>query len=349
MAKVGDIVRYLNSVGGGKIVRIKDNMAYVDEDGFETPVLLRECVVVTTAETQRAAVAERLVITPAPVATKEVVKEPEEPFEETPGGDRLNIVLGYEPANIKNLSGTSFDTYLVNDSNYYIYFSYLSRDEGAADWTTRYAGVVEPGIQLFLEELQRDDLSRMSRIAVQCIAFKRERSFELMAPVNVNLRFDATKFFKLHCFRPNEYFDRDVIAYEIVKNGEPMTQVAIDPIAVEKSMRTKIAADRRPVKKRNVQKHQDTVVTDLHIDELVDTKAGLSNADMLNLQVDEFRRVMDANLKNHGQKLVFIHGKGEGVLRQAIMKELNHRYKGHDVQDASFREYGFGATQVTIR
>ncbi len=70
---------------------------------------------------------------------------------------------------------------------------------------------------------------------------------------------------------------------------------------------------------------------------------------MLNLQVDEFRRVMDANLKNHGQKLVFIHGKGEGVLRQAIMKELNHRYKGHDVQDASFREYGFGATQVTIR
>ena len=40
---------------------------------------------------------------------------------------------------------------------------------------------------------------------------------------------------------------------------------------------------------------------------------------------------------------------GEGVLRQAIMKELTHRYKGHDVQDASFREYGFGATQVTIR
>ena len=55
-----------------------------------------------------------------------------------------------------------------------------------------------------------------------------------------------------------------------------------------------------------------------------------------------------ANLKNKGLKIVFIHGKGEGVLRNALMKEFNHRYKGHQVQDASFREYGFGATQVTI-
>jgi dsDNA-specific endonuclease/ATPase MutS2 len=46
---------------------------------------------------------------------------------------------------------------------------------------------------------------------------------------------------------------------------------------------------------------------------------------------------------------VFIHGKGDGVLRQALTKELNYRYKKHDVQDASFQEYGYGATQVTIR
>ncbi len=44
--KIGDTVRYLNAVGGGIIVKIAGNMAYVDEDGFETPVLLRECVVV---------------------------------------------------------------------------------------------------------------------------------------------------------------------------------------------------------------------------------------------------------------------------------------------------------------
>ena len=50
MVKVGDRVRYLNAVGGGVVVRIAKDIAYVDEDGFETPVLARECVVVEPAE-----------------------------------------------------------------------------------------------------------------------------------------------------------------------------------------------------------------------------------------------------------------------------------------------------------
>ena len=57
MAQIGDMVRYLNSVGGGRVVRIEGQVAYVDEDGFETPVLLRECVVVVPA--QQAAPAAR--------------------------------------------------------------------------------------------------------------------------------------------------------------------------------------------------------------------------------------------------------------------------------------------------
>ena len=41
MAKVGDIVRFLNAVGGGKITRLKENIASVEaSDGFETPVLM---------------------------------------------------------------------------------------------------------------------------------------------------------------------------------------------------------------------------------------------------------------------------------------------------------------------
>ena len=70
--------------------------------------------------------------------------------------------------------------------------------------------------------------------------------------------------------------------------------------------------------------------------------------EMLDCQIKEFRRVMDENLKNKGQKIVFIHGKGEGVLRSELLKELKRAYKGCTYQDASFREYGFGATMVTI-
>ena len=57
---------------------------------------------------------------------------------------------------------------------------------------------------------------------------------------------------------------------------------------------------------------------------------------------------INANVNIKGKKIVFIHGKGEGVLRQAIIHELNYRYKKYSYQDASFQEYGYGATQVTI-
>ena len=38
----------------------------------------------------------------------------------------------------------------------------------------------------------------------------------------------------------------------------------------------------------------------------------------------------------------------EGKLRQHLLSELKRRYPRCTAQDASFREYGFGATQVTI-
>lgn len=67
MAKIGDTVRFLNSVGGGRIVRIDGNIAYVDEDGFETPVLLKECVVVAAAAPAPSPAKTAVAPSPAPV------------------------------------------------------------------------------------------------------------------------------------------------------------------------------------------------------------------------------------------------------------------------------------------
>ena len=75
----------------------------------------------------------------------------------------------------------------------------------------------------------------------------------------------------------------------------------------------------------------------------------MSSADILNYQLDVFRRTLEKFKTVKGKRIVFIHGKGEGVLRHAIIHELNYRYKSYQYQDASFQEYGYGATQVTIR
>ena len=93
----------------------------------------------------------------------------------------------------------------------------------------------------------------------------------------------------------------------------------------------------------------DKIIVDLHADQLLETTAGMSSGNILDYQLDVFRRVLDHYKTNKGQKIIFIHGKGEGVLRQAIIHELNYKYKHFQYQDASFQEYGYGATQVTIR
>lgn len=349
MAQVGDVVRYLNAVGGGRIVKIEGNIAYVDEDGFETPVLLRECVVITPAAGGNESKAASKYVAPATVVPEQPKTPKQEAVEETETGEKLNVVLAYEPAEIKHLNTTSYDAYLVNDSNYYLYFTYLTRADGSKGWVTRYAGIVEPNIQVFLGEVTHGDLPDMDRVAVQYVAFKRDKEFALKAPVAVEYRLDTTKFFKLHCFHDNVYFDTPVIAIDIVKNDIPCRSMVIDSSVLEDAMREKRRADkpvRQPVKHRK-EKHAGLIEVDLHIHELLDTTAGLSNSDMLEVQLKEFRRVLDENIRNKGCKIVFIHGKGEGILRNALLKELK-KYPRCEAQDASFREYGFGATQITI-
>ena len=96
------------------------------------------------------------------------------------------------------------------------------------------------------------------------------------------------------------------------------------------------------------QKHNDIIEVDLHINELLDNTTNMTNSEMLDYQLGVFNKTLNEYKDKKGQKIVFIHGKGEGVLRNAILKELKSKYRNYSYQDASFREYGFGATMVTI-
>ena len=113
--KVNDIVRFLNDVGGGRVSRIDGKTVYVeDEDGFERPALERDLVVVGQAGTKASAyerpldIRTRLVEPDKPAPKPQPAPEPAIPIEETPTGEVLNIVLGYEAREIKHLNTTTF-------------------------------------------------------------------------------------------------------------------------------------------------------------------------------------------------------------------------------------------------
>jgi hypothetical protein len=86
---------------------------------------------------------------------------------------------------------------------------------------------------------------------------------------------------------------------------------------------------------------------DLHIGKLVPRTGGLSNYDMLTIQMDTAKRQLEFAIKKRIQKVVFIHGVGEGVLR-AELETLFNRYENLKWYDADYQKYGLGATEVYI-
>ena len=349
--KIGDKVRFLSEVGGGivKGFQGKDIVLVEDADGFDIPMPMRECVVIDTDDynmKRKAAPAPSKAEGPAKPMKPEMPAVQRQP--ETRGGDMLNVMLAFVPEDVKAISSTSFEAYLVNDSNYYLYYTYLSA-EGKA-WKVRSHGLVDPNTKLFLEGFAKDVLNEMERVAVQFIAFKDGKTFAMKPAVSVELRIDTVKFYKLHTFRESDFFEEPALVYDIVTNDVPVKQVYVSAEDIQVALLQKKEVEKprsQPIVKRS--SSNGIIEIDLHINELLDDAHGMSNSEILNYQLDKFREVMEKYKGKREQKIVFIHGKGDGVLRKALLDELKPKYNTCRYQDASFQEYGFGATLVTIR
>lgn len=387
MAKVGDTVRFLSTTGGGVITRIDGKMAFVEEDGFETPVLLKELVVVLPAGhdkpqgranlmfDQSAYDAGRKEKEPAQcgasgpgekavqrVESKDVTPAPRpEPVVETSYGNKINLTLAFEPSDVKHLDKSSFNAVLVNDSNYFIAFTFLKRSGDARGWSLEYSATVAPNELIDLAQYTHETLTEIERVAIQGIAYKKDGEFELKPTVNVSRRLDLTKFHKFHCFRKGRYFEEPVIEVPLVNDDGSASELAEpQPEVISQEKAGKIMAKELSKKyrvdsgKRASGVSQDPtkllppVEVDLHINEITDTTAGMEPKDMLTMQLDVVRKTMKAHSRRKGQKIIFIHGKGDGVLRKEVLSLLKREYPESKVQDASFREYGFGASMVTI-
>jgi hypothetical protein len=353
MVKTGDKVRFLNSVGGGivKAFQGKDTVLVEDESGFDFPVKVTECVVVSEGDRSLRNSRPR-------EDEKPVAKPPAEPkppkkeihIVETTGGEQLNVSLAYLPVDPKAMMQSSYEAYFINESNYHLYFNYMNRTNNS--WTIRYSGQVEPHTKIFMEEFQKADLNNLDRICVQLIAFKKDKPFALKNALSVELRLDTVKFYKTHCFAENDFFDENALIFPVVSNDIPEKQLLVSATELQEAMLQKKRDARRvpPPAAGKPEKTQNPVLeVDLHINQLLDCTDGMSASDMLNYQISKFHEVLKQYAGKKGQKIVFIHGKGEGVLRKAIEKELKTKYKSYPYQDASFLEYGFGATLVKIK
>ena len=104
---------------------------------------------------------------------------------------------------------------------------------------------------------------------------------------------------------------------------------------------------KRLTRKKPKDRFEPTMEIDLHVHHLTKSTKGMSKHDILNLQIDTARRQLDFAISKRIQKVVFIHGVGEGVLKLELQYLLD-RYNNIKHYDANFQKYGLGATEVYI-
>ncbi len=72
------------------------------------------------------------------------------------------------------------------------------------------------------------------------------------------------------------------------------------------------------VQEQKLHKEKPVYEVDLHIEKLVHSIGGLSNFDMLSIQLDAFEDALYKAIQMHQQSLVVIHGVGKGKLKEEI-------------------------------
>ena len=225
--KIGDKVRFLSEVGGGRVSGFhgKDIVLVEDEDGFDVPMKINEVVVVGEENYETSHIIETRLQSSQKksVAEEEPETEPSDrPVtfhakpEERKGGDKLSAYLAFVPMDVKELSQTRFETYFVNDSNYYMRFVYMTAENNS--WQVRYTAEVEPNTKEFIEEFGRENLNELEHSCVQVIAYKKDKYFLLKPTVNALVNIDPVKFYKLHTFRENDFFEQPALVYTIIEN-----------------------------------------------------------------------------------------------------------------------------------
>ncbi|MBN1988647.1 MAG: DUF2027 domain-containing protein [Bacteroidales bacterium] len=365
---VGDKVRFLNDVGGGKVVRLIDKrMVLVEtEDGFEMPVLDSELIVIDSVSEQVLVKSDNRHNVPTPqkgnrnktaaYATEEDIDDDfsfpqqlsrHQPLsqEKDPDGDSVALLLAFVPTNQQKKTDSDQNLYIVNDSSYRVAYSVAL---WAVDEVKPIAsGVLMPDTKELLHNFSREELTNQLVINVQSLFFK-NRNFVVQQPEFYDLNINPAKFYKEGAYTDNDFFEEKAIVYSVADTRKEEILKSLSAKAIHEAIKEK----EKPLGNKTVKpklENADTEEIDLHIHELIENPKGLEPVEILDIQMARFTTALEGGIKASTKKMVFIHGVGNGKLKHEIRKVLDKQYGKYRYQDASFKEYGFGATIVFLR
>ncbi|WP_282125722.1 Smr/MutS family protein [Marinifilum flexuosum] len=338
---IGDKVRFLNDIGGGTVTKIIDAntvMVLNDEDEFEIPSIKKNLVVVEAAGGEQANQQQTTHITSESSTVK--------PSAQNLFVEKEEVYVAFAPREGYNPTESPQELYLINDTNHILLYGFYDKKGNKMEGQT--AGNLDPKSKILLNEYDLKELNELSSCFFQILFYKPGES-DIKKPLERNIKIQPVKFYKSTSYKDTPYFQQNVILHKLTGEDLEHKLEELSQKEFKKVIREKESANKSSKPQINVKGKEEIIEVDLHINSLIDSVTGLSNADILEFQLNKFHETMRQYQNSKGKRIVFIHGIGNGTLKKKVHDELRRKYKKHYQQDASFKEYGWGATMVTIR
>jgi hypothetical protein len=277
-------------------------------------------------------------------------KEPDSiPFvEQSVGLDNAGIHLAFLP--IESVDGLigDYEVYLINDTTYPVVFSITrSIRESVKD---RGHGRIEPKTAQLTGSMPFDQLSDNPLFEVECWQITTHGTGPHLEKT-VRLRPKA--FFKKVRLAP--FLNQQVHWFELFTSLQPpakkshgedlLTYTQKNAVPTKKIHRPHASrADLYDV--RSLAEFKPEI--DLHIEQLTDNIKGLSNADIIRIQMQHFRQFLEKAIRLGVDRVFVIHGVGKGRLRNTIASELMQHPHVQTFKNEYHPRYGWGATEVIL-
>lgn len=354
--KVGDKVNFISSVGGGKVTKIIDTrMVMVEvEDGFEIPTLITDLVLDYRSQPQVSHQQKVVDTVQKEIQAKELLEQERadaarkgELRRFAKEAEKEGVYLAFIPHEQQWLLTGAMDVVLVNHTPYEMLYTFTIKEE--EKFVNVDYGQVDKHEKVVIESISRDDLEYWLNGIVQAV-FTKEESDNVLLPLNAPFSLRPGRFFKEGSYAASGILGEKAVMIclsELValKSGDGDFAKIMKEGIGSQATKKELVKKESPIDKHRTAPGEATV--DLHIGELVDNILGLSSHDMFRIQTDYFKKMLDSAIASEYTKVTFIHGVGNGVLKNAIIDELKN-YKNTENRMASIAKFGVGAIDVII-
>jgi len=314
--KLGDFVRFVDEKREGYVTRIIDGqtLGVTDEDGFEIPVAVSN---LTSVHGHGVITEEQ--DSPKPI----VVNVPL--INKIENGIYVAVATDQKAGNVVHL-------HFYNQSPNLLLLSLTTaRKEKFAG---AYQGMIEPYQSNLIYSASLADLDIWPEFIFQILIASKSDA-KPVDPLVINKKFRAKDFSaeqkELPQFKNKGWLVR----------LDDLTPVTIDAQKLKESF-FKSAEEKKTVAvpEREI---------DLHIEKLRDDHHFLEADEILQIQVNHFQNALDAAVVHHFDKIVFIHGTGNGTLRDRIHKLISKNPHVKTYMDARKEKFGYGATEIVFK